>query len=72
MALYCVSCGCQQPEDNPPLRPGVVCVACQQIVDFTTQPPTNRWQAQQDYTLMDRRFLKSLRIAPNTKPDRKD
>lgn len=26
MALFCVECGAAQPEDNPPLQPGVRCV----------------------------------------------
>lgn len=65
--LFCTSCGAAQPEDNPPLKPGVRCVKCQQSSDYTTIEPTLAWKAKQGLTENDKRFLRSLRIAPEDK-----
>lgn len=64
MALYCVLCGKPQPDDDPPLKPGVLCAHCQQSDTFTTlaPPPQLRpWEV--DMTPNDVRYLRSLKIS---------
>jgi hypothetical protein len=67
MALYCVACGKQQPDDDPPLKPGVVCVGCKQSDTFTTlAPPTKLRPWVVDIaSVADKRYLKSLKISPD-------
>lgn len=64
MALYCVTCGVRQPDDDPPLKPGVVCVACEKSDTFTTLAPAPKLVAWRDLiTPEDRRYLRTLKIA---------
>lgn len=65
MALYCVACAAQQPEDNPPLTKGAMCVRCKTCNTFTTLAPPGQvrpWDL--DITPADQRFLRGLKISP--------
>lgn len=65
MALYCVACGKQQPDDDPPLTKGAMCVGCKTSNTFTTLAPPGLVRAWDlDITPSDQRYLHSLKISP--------
>lgn len=65
MALYCVACAMAQPDDDPPLTPGVMCVHCKTCNTFTTLAPPSKlkpWDS--EITASDQKYLRNMKISP--------
>lgn len=65
MALFCVACGHEQPEDDPPLTKGAMCVQCKTCNTFTTMaPPSHLKPWDGEITASDLKYLRSMKISP--------